>query len=90
MAGQSGDERSSAPPGLGQRLPGKLHQQCVYLDYNGTTPVFPEVVAAMLPFLTEHCGNPSSPHAFGRLTRDAVAEARRQVALFINCEPEEV
>ena len=79
-----------ASPGIGQRLPGALHAQCVYMDYNGTTPVFPEVFAAMLPFLTEQCGNPSSPHAFGIVAREAVAQARRQVAQLINCEPEEV
>lgn len=38
----------------------------VYLDHNATTPVLPEVVDAMLPYLREHFGNPSSSHAYGR------------------------
>ena len=49
----------------------------IYLDYNATTPVAPEVVDAMLPFLREHFGNPSSSHPFGRLAAQAVAEALR-------------
>ena len=42
----------------------------VYLDYNATTPVDPRVADAMAPFLTEHFGNPSSDHYFGRETRE--------------------
>jgi cysteine desulfurase len=52
----------------------------LYLDHNATTPLLPEVVAAMLPFLTTHFGNPSSSHAFGQVAKDAVAHARAQVA----------
>lgn len=37
----------------------------IYLDYNGTTPILPEVVEAMLPYLREHFGNPSSGHVYG-------------------------
>lgn len=62
----------------------------VYLDYNATTPVAPEVAEAMRPFLHEAFGNPSSSHAFGQLARDAVAQARQQVAELLNASPEEI
>jgi len=62
----------------------------IYLDYNATTPVAPEVVDAMLPFLREHFGNPSSSHPFGRLAAQAVAEARNQVAALIGARGDEI
>ncbi len=60
----------------------------IYLDYNGTTPHAPEVIAAMRPFLETEFGNPSSGHAYGRKPREAVAAARRQVAALLNCRPD--
>jgi cysteine desulfurase len=62
----------------------------IYLDYNATTPVAPEVVDAMLPFLREHFGNPSSSHPYGRRAAEAVAEARSQVAALIGARPAEI
>lgn len=62
----------------------------IYLDYNATTPVLPEVVDAMLPFLRDHYGNPSSSHVFGLRTRAAIGAAREQVAALIECDPSEV
>ncbi|MBM4395997.1 MAG: cysteine desulfurase [Deltaproteobacteria bacterium] len=62
----------------------------VYLDHNATTPVHPAVVDAMLPFLREHFGNPSSGHVYGRRAHDAVDRARTQVAALLGCEPDEV
>jgi cysteine desulfurase len=62
----------------------------IYLDYNATTPLDPEVIAAMRPYLEEHFGNPSSGHAYGIETRDAVERARRQVASLLDCEPDEI
>jgi cysteine desulfurase len=62
----------------------------IYLDYNGTTPHDPEVIAAMKPYLEEHFGNPSSSHYYGLKTREAVENARSQVATLIGCKPEEV
>ncbi len=62
----------------------------VYLDYNATTPHDPEVIAAMLPYLKKYFGNPSSSHAYGVQTREAVENARIQVAFLLNCRPEEI
>ena len=62
----------------------------VYLDYNATTPILPEVLGAMLPWLGEHFGNPSSDHLPGRRAREAVECARGQVAAFLGCDPDEV
>ena len=57
----------------------------VYLDNNATTRPAPEVVEAMLPFLTEWYGNPSSVHRFGQRSRQAVEEARSKVARLLGC-----
>ncbi len=62
----------------------------IYLDYNATTPIDPEVAEAMRPYLFEHFGNPSSSHWYGIQTKKAVDEARRQVANLLHCNPEEV
>jgi cysteine desulfurase len=50
--------------------------KCVYLDYNGTTPIYPPVLEAMIPYLTEHFGNPSSSHYYGQAPKVAVTKAR--------------
>lgn len=62
----------------------------IYLDFNATTPVAPEVFEAMAPYLTRHFGNPSSGHVYGRRAREAVAQARAQVADLIGARPEEI
>ncbi len=62
----------------------------VYMDYNATTPVRPEVLEEMLPFFREHFGNPSSVHWAGRQVSGAVENAREQVARLINCSPAEI
>jgi cysteine desulfurase len=62
----------------------------IYLDYNATTPIDPEVAAAMLPYIREHFGNPSSAHAYGVAARKGVEKARGQVAALLNCRPAEV
>lgn len=62
----------------------------VYLDYNATTPLLPEVIDAMLPYLREHFGNPSSSHVFGQRARQGLERAREQVAQLIGATPEEI
>ena len=62
----------------------------VYLDCNATTPVAPEVVAAMLPFLHEHFGNPSSAHACADAPRRAMAAARENTARMIGAQAAEI
>lgn len=62
----------------------------IYLDYNATTPIDPAVVDAMLPYLREHFGNPSSAHAYGKRTHDAIFEARSRVAALLNARSGEI
>lgn len=62
----------------------------VYLDYNATTPVDPRVMEAMLPFLREEFGNPSSIHSYGEFAKQAVATAHEQVAGLLGCHADEV
>ena len=65
-------------------------QPVCYLDNNATTRVAPEVVEAMLPFLTEQWGNPSSAYSFGNNLTHMLAEAREKVAALINADPREL
>jgi cysteine desulfurase len=60
----------------------------IYLDHNATTPLLPEVVDAMIPYLREHFGNPSSSHVYGQAAKRAVEEARQEVAALIGASPE--
>lgn len=62
----------------------------IYLDYNATTPIAPEVCSAIQPFLAEHYGNPSSSHSLGRACSEAIADSRERVANLICAEPDEV
>jgi cysteine desulfurase len=62
----------------------------IYLDHNATTPVHPAVLDAMLPYLREHFGNPSSGHIYGQRARAAVERAREQVASLLACQPDEI
>lgn len=64
--------------------------QPIYLDYNATTPVDPKVIEAMLPYLQQHFGNPSSSHAYGAQAQAGVKQAREQVAALIGCDPVEI
>ncbi len=64
--------------------------EVVYLDHNATTPVAPEVLEAMLPYLRTAYGNPSSDHALGRRARQAVEEARASIAALIEAAASEV
>ena len=63
----------------------------IYLDYSATTPVDPRVAQAMIPWLTEHFGNPASrSHAFGWEAEAAIEQARENVAALVNCDPREL
>ena len=62
----------------------------IYLDYNASTPIAPEVAEAMKPFLSQHFGNPSSHHWAGEPAKEAVEHARRQVADLLECLPTEI
>jgi cysteine desulfurase len=62
----------------------------VYLDNNATTPVLPEVLAAMQPYFGEHFGNASSLHHYGQETRAAVERARQSLAALLGCRASEV
>ena len=64
--------------------------QPIYLDYNGTTPLDPEVLSAMKPFFETEFGNPSSSHWYGIAPKRAVEKARAQVASLLKCAPEEI
>jgi cysteine desulfurase len=63
----------------------------IYLDYSATTPVDPRVAQKMIPYLTEHFGNPASrSHSFGWDAEKAVEEAREHVAALVNADPKEI
>jgi cysteine desulfurase len=63
----------------------------IYLDYSATTPVDPRVAEKMIPWLTEHFGNPASrSHAYGWEAEEAVENARAEVARLVNCDPKEI
>jgi len=61
-----------------------------YFDNNASTPIDPGVREVMLPYLTDHYGNPSSGHSFGERARQGVEEARGQVAALLNCAPDRI
>ncbi len=62
----------------------------IYLDYNATTPIDPEVAQAMMPYLTKYFGNPSSTHWYGQNTRRGLDLARRQAAHLLGCATDEI
>ena len=62
----------------------------IYLDHNATTHLDPQVLDAMLPYLSGPAANPSSLHRYGRLARDAVEAARAQVAQLVGAQPAEI
>jgi cysteine desulfurase len=62
----------------------------IYLDHNATTPIAPEVANAMAPYMGDQFGNPSSHHALGHSAKQALEEARAQVAGLLDCRPQEI
>lgn len=67
-----------------------MTERQIYLDFNASTPLAPEVIEAMRPFLTEHFGNPSTHHWAGAPAKAAVERARAQVATLLGCDRGEV
>jgi cysteine desulfurase len=67
-----------------------MSMEKIYLDYNATTPLDPEVLEAMLPYLTNHFGNAISFHSFGQEASRALEGARVEVAALLNCRPTEI
>lgn len=67
-----------------------MNKPPIYLDYNATTPVDPDVFNAMRPYFETHFGNPSSSHQYGKATKEAVTVAREQVAKLLGAEPSEI
>ncbi|MFB2771376.1 cysteine desulfurase NifS [Pelatocladus sp. BLCC-F211] len=67
-----------------------MQKNCIYLDNNATTKVDPEVVEAMLPYLTDYYGNPSSMHTFGGQVKKAVNKAHEQVAALLGADESEI
>ena len=67
-----------------------MNQKSIYLDHNASTPLLPEVISAMIPYLKNHYGNPSSNHAYGQAAKSAITLARDQVATLLNCSPDEI
>ena len=62
----------------------------IYLDNAATTPLAPEVLEVMMPFLKEDFGNPSSTHSFGRKTKNIIEITRRNIANHLNADPNEI
>ena len=88
---QRGSRESAVPP-AGLHFRGTLDTmaQMIYLDHNATTPVLPEVLDAMMPYLTAEWGNPSSAYKFGSKLKSVIATAREQVAKLIGAHPMDV
>src|SRR5690606_19603835 len=70
---------------------GSMSKAPIYFDYSATTPVDPRVAEKMIPWLTEHYGNPASrSHSIGWDAEKAVEDAREQVAQLVNADPREI
>src|SRR3954470_17624599 len=67
-----------------------MSEPVTYLDHAASTPMRPEAIAAMLPFLADHPGNPSGAHAAARVAKNALEEARETVAEVLGARPEEI
>lgn len=68
----------------------KMTPKAIYLDYNATTPIDERVADAMLPYLYEHFGNPSSSHMYGIEAKKGVEKARSQIANMLGCKVDEI
>ena len=68
----------------------RTEKDFIYLDHNATTPVAPEAATAMMPFLQEEFGNPSSDYWLGMRAKEGVEQARKEVAALLKCRPDEI
>src|SRR5215471_8502126 len=84
------DRRASSISTSSRSSSGIETMQTIYLDHNATTPVDPDVLQAMLPFLREEFGNPSTTYTLGRRAHLAVENARAEVAALIGASPDEI
>ncbi|MFH1320104.1 MAG: aminotransferase class V-fold PLP-dependent enzyme, partial [Bacteroidota bacterium] len=75
---------------MAKQLLKQIMEKPVYLDYNATTPIDPEVAHEMIPYIQTSFGNPSSSYSIGRRNKEAIEGARKQVAYLINAKPEEI
>ena len=66
------------------------HQRIIYMDHSATTYIKKEVVDAMIPYFTQHFGNPSSIYGIARESRIAIETARAQVAKALGADPDEI
>ena len=62
----------------------------IYLDYDATTPIDPQVLKAMMTFFKENFGNPSSNNAYGKAPKEAIIKGREQAAKLIGAQPDEI
>ena len=67
-----------------------MDNNIIYMDNHASTPIAPEVIEAMMPYLTNHFGNAASTHLYGKQAKDGVNKARQQVANLLNCSQEEI
>ena len=67
-----------------------LKDDLIYLDHNATTPVDPLVAKAMMPFMEDEFGNPSSQYVLGTRSKEAVEQSRKEVASILGCSDEEI
>ena len=71
-------------------MTGKTYQKAIYLDHNATTPVHPDALNEMLPYLENHFGNPSSNYPLGERAKRGVEKARKEVANLLRCKEENI
>ena len=87
---RSAGSGNTGNPDVHRDVPQFRDKHMIYLDYNATTPVDPAVVDAMIPYLREHHGNPSSSHALGRRVRAGIDHARQQLANLLGASTDEL
>lgn len=90
MGWKPSEHDGPATPRKALRHNSSLSAKLIYLDHNATTPVLPDVVDAMMPYMTKEWGNPSSSYKFGSKLKTVIEQAREQVAELIGAHPMEI